>query len=162
MIFKTSYFKYHTLLEPEITWLNVNIHFTTSPQKTILYNVCFSLDVTLFFQFYRFIPMSFQSVKPSLSVWMYVCECMCVCETKRDRDTDRESRENRAGHTIFKAWCKIKCKIPCLKLLRITRWWQQNINPNMEPFWAQSPVWLHKFYAHTRGRDEKREKVPIL
>lgn len=38
-------------------------------------------------------------------------------------------------------------KSPFQKLWKMSRWWEYNIKPSVEPFQAQGPGWLHKSQA---------------
>lgn len=41
-------------------------------------------------------------------------------------------------YIICRPSVKVKCRAPCSKLLRISRWQQQSIKPSVGPFWVQA------------------------
>ena len=49
-----------------------------------------------------------------------------------------------------------------VKLLRISRQWQQSIKPSTRPFWAQGHVWLHKLHPHEASLGRRRWEVPQI
>lgn len=56
------------------------------------------------------------------------------------------------------------CRVPGLKLLRISRWWQQSIVPSMGPFMATQVTWPWCCPAllHIVPRRKNREGIPAL